>query len=110
MSDFPVPTNKVGLQRFLGMINYYRRFMPSLADKLLPLHDATKVKGQAIEWTTKCQSAFLAAKSALVSATLLHHPHSNAKSSITVDASDREVGGKLEQFLFGFWWDRDEGH
>ena len=93
VSDFPVPTNKVGLQRFLGMINYYRRFMPRLADKLHPLHDATKVKGQAIEWITKCQSAFLAAKSALVSAILLHHPHSNAKTSITVDASDRAVGG-----------------
>ena len=102
-SDFPVPTNKVGLQHFLGMINYYRRFMPRLADKLHPLHNATKVKGQAIEWTTKCQSAFLAAKSALVSATLLHHPHSNAKTSITVDASDRAVGGKLEQFLDGLW-------
>ena len=77
--------------------------MPRLADKLHPLHDATKVKGQAIEWTTKCQSAFLAANSALVSATLLHHPHSNAKTSITVDASDRAVGGKLEQFLDGRW-------
>ena len=103
MSDFPVPTNKVGLQRFLGMINYYRRFMPRLADKLHPLHDATEVKGQAIEWTTKCQSAFLAAKSALVSSTLLHHPHSNAMTNITVDASDRAVGGKLKQFLDGLW-------
>ena len=101
VSDFPVPTNKVGLQCFLGMINYYQRFMPRLADKLHPLHDATKVKGQAIEWTTKCQSAFVAAKSALVSDTLLHHPHSNAKTSITVDASDRAVGGMLEQFLDG---------
>ena len=38
-----------------------------------------------------------------MSATLLHHPHSNAKTSITVDASDRAVGGKLEQFLDGLW-------
>ena len=77
VSDFPVPTNKVSLQRFLGMINYYRCFMPRLADKLHPLHDATKIKGQAIEWTTKCQSAFLPAKSALVSATLGNSPDSN---------------------------------
>ena len=46
---------------------------------------------------------FFAAKSALVSATLLYHPHSNAKTSITVDASVRAVGGKLEQFLGGLW-------
>ena len=103
VSDFPVPTNKAGLQRFLGMINYYRRFMPRLADTLHPLHDATKVKGQAIEWTPECQSAFLAAKDALVTATLLHHPHPNAQTSITVDASIRAVGGQLEQLLDGTW-------
>ena len=103
VSDFPVPTNKVSLQRFLGMINYYHRFMPRLADKLHPLHDATKVKGQTIEWTPECQSAFLAAKSALVTATLLHHSNSNATTSITVDASDRAVGGQLEQLLDGIW-------
>ena len=49
VSDFPVPINKVGLQCFLGMINYYCHFMPRLADKLHPFHDATKVKEQAIE-------------------------------------------------------------
>ena len=103
VSDFPVPTNKAGLQRFLGMINYYRHFMPRLADTLHPLHDATKVKGQAIEWTPECQSAFLAAKDALVTATLLHHPHPNAQTSITVDASNRAVGGQLEQLLDGTW-------
>ena len=113
VSDFPMSTNKVSLQRFLGMINYYHRFlgminyyhrfMPRLADKLHPLHDATKVKGQTIMWTPECQSAFLAAKSALVTTTLLHYPHSNAKTSITVDASDRAVGGHLEQLLSGIW-------
>ena len=64
VSDFPVPTNKVSLQRFLGMINYYHRFMPRLADKLHPLHDATKVKGQTIMWTPE-----------------FHHPHSNAREA-----------------------------
>ena len=100
VSDFPVPTNKVCLQRFLGMINYYLCFMPRLAYKLHPLHDAIKVKRQVIEWTTKCQSAFLQ----LISSGECHPPpSSNAKTSITVDASDRAVGGKLEQFLDGLW-------
>ena len=55
------------------------------------------------EFPPECQSAFLAAKSALVTATLLHHLHSNAKTSITVDASDRAVSGQLEQLLNGIW-------
>ena len=103
VNDFRAPTNKVGLQRFLGMINYYHRFIPRLADKLHPLYDATKVKGQAIEWTSECQAAFLAAKAALATATLLHHPHANAKTSITVDASNTAVGRQLEQVLDGIW-------
>ena len=29
--QFPAPESKIGLQCFLGMINYYRRFMPRIA-------------------------------------------------------------------------------
>lgn len=101
--DFPTPTSKAGLQRFLGMITYYHRFMPHLADKLYPLYEATKAKGQTITWTPECEAAFTAAKSALASATLLHHPDPTATTSITVDASDRAVGGQLEQLQFGIW-------
>ena len=101
--NFPAPTSKTSLQRFLGMINYYHRFMPQLADKLYPLYEATKVKGQAITWTPDCEAAFASAKSALASATLLHHPHPTALTSVTVDASDKAVGGQLEQFLAGNW-------
>ena len=101
--EFPVPDSKASLQRFLGMINYYHRFMPQLAEKLYPLHEATKVKGQTITWTPDCKAAFNSAKSALASATLLHHPHPTATTSITVDASDMAVGGQLEQLQTGTW-------
>ena len=101
--EFPTPDSKISLQRFLGMINYYHRFVPQLANKLHPLHEATKVKGQAITWTPQCQSAFEAAKSALASATLLHHPCSASPTNVTVDASDKAVGGQLEQQHNGVW-------
>ena len=56
--DFPTPDSKASLQRFLDMINYYYRFLPQLANKLHPLHEATKVKGQTIIWTPECTTAF----------------------------------------------------
>lgn len=31
VSSFPLPTDKLGVQRFLGMINFYRKFLPNLA-------------------------------------------------------------------------------
>lgn len=103
IKNFPVPDSKLSLQRFLGMINYYHRFLQKLAEKLYPLYEATKGKGQVISWTPQCQTAFEAAKSALASATLLHHPHSTAPTSLIVDASDKAVGGQLEQEFNGVW-------
>ena len=45
--DFQQPSTKVGLQRFLGMLNYYRRFVPHCSDVLEPLHAAVTAAGKA---------------------------------------------------------------
>ena len=52
---------------------------------------------QQIEWSDVCDTAFHKAKEALSKATLLHHPRSNAPTSITVDASNTAIGAQLEQ-------------
>jgi len=46
--EYPVPSNKASLQRFLGMINFYHRFMPGIAGKLAPLHAASCGRGSDI--------------------------------------------------------------
>ncbi|RUS70636.1 hypothetical protein EGW08_021603 [Elysia chlorotica] len=74
ITEFPNPNDKKALQRFLGMINFYHRFLPGIAKCLTPLTEATKSRSKAITWTAECQAAFQAAKSALASATLLNHP------------------------------------
>ena len=97
IQNFPIPQNRPALQRFLGLINYYHRFLPNIAHKLAPLHLASSGRGKSIEWSQSCQEAFDCAKSALAHATLLHHPRANAITSITVDASDVGLGAQLEQ-------------
>ena len=47
IQDVPVPDSKVALQRYLGMVNYYRRFLPGLANTLAPLHAAVSAAGKA---------------------------------------------------------------
>jgi cleavage and polyadenylation specificity factor subunit 1 len=103
IQNYPVPTNKASLQRFLGMINFYHRFMPGIAGKLAPLHALCRGHGPDIAWSEECQSAFISARSALATATLLHHPKPDATTSITVDASDVAVGAQLEQRHQGRW-------
>ena len=102
---FPTPKDKPALQRFLGMINYYHRFMPKIAQKLIPLHkavgDKSKKSGKSIVWTEECDQAFEEAKKSLSNAVLLSHPGRDAETTLTVDASDVAMGGVLEQRING---------
>ena len=101
--DIPSPTNRSELQRFLGLIKFYHRFLPKIAQVLAPLHAQAGGKGQKIEWSTECQSAFQAAKQLLSEATLLHHPDPKLPTSTTVDASDTGIAGQLEQLHGRIW-------
>ena len=103
IQQFPTPQTRGELQRFLGMINYYHRFLPGIAPVLAPLHVVSAGQGKDITWTPQCQKSFDVAKTALSNVTLLHHPQSDAKTSITVDASESAIGAQLEQFQKGHW-------
>ena len=97
LQDCASPTDRTGLQRFLGMMNYYHRFIPHVAGILAPLHAQASGKGQTIQWSESCQTAFEKAKEALKEAVLLHHPHPDAPTSLTTDASNSALGAQLEQ-------------
>ena len=96
------PTTTKELQRFLGMVNYYRRSIRSAAHHLCHLFDALKgkkgaAKARVLIWTKGCQESFEAIKEALAKAALLRHPRPNAKLAITADASKQAIGAVLEQ-------------
>ena len=91
------PTSIKELQRFLGMVGYYRRFIPNAAQHLFYLFEALKGKPKTLEWTTDCQKSFDATKAALAAATLLHHPRPGTQLALTTDASNSAIGGVLEQ-------------
>ena len=91
------PTSVKELQRFLGMVGYYRRFISNAASHLYHLFEALKGKPKTLEWTKDCQKSFEATKAALAAATLLHHPKPSAQLALTTDASNEAIGGVLEQ-------------
>jgi hypothetical protein len=62
------------MQRFLGMINFYRRFLPGVAGTLRPLTPALSGNPKALPWTPDMETAFPTAKAALVAAVPLAHP------------------------------------
>ena len=104
ISAFPQPTDKPSLQRFLGMVNFYRKFICSAARVLAPLTDALKGPGKTISWTPLMSSAFSKAKQLLSSIPELVHPQCNAPISLAVDASDSHIGAVLQQQLRDGSW------
>ena len=103
IGSLPSPTSIKQLQKFIGMVNYYHRFIPKLARMLVPLHNhiATLQKlpkhRKTFSWSTECEEAFSATKEALQKATLLVHPRSDAEFAVSTDASHLHVGAALEQ-------------
>jgi len=95
------------LRRFLGMLNFYRRFLPHAATIQAPLQDVLsgpKVKGShPVTWTDALVSAFNECKASLSRAALLAHPHPTAPLALVTDASTTAMGAVLQQRVQDVW-------
>ncbi len=91
------PSGYQAITRFLGMVNFYRRFLPKCAQILEPLTDLLKGGTKTLEWTVSVQEAFQNAKRLLVAVVPLQHPAPNAELSLATDASDTHIGGVMQQ-------------
>ena len=103
ITSFVQPADIKQLQRFLGMINFFRRFLPNIAGVLKPLTDALRGNPRQLVWSEEMLSAFQQAKKSLVSAVPLGHPDHTAALALSTDASDKHIGGVLQQWSRGSW-------
>ncbi|XP_029732414.2 uncharacterized protein LOC109415089 [Aedes albopictus] len=97
---YPTPTNRKEVQRFLGLCNWYRRFIAEFSRIAAPLTELTKTKAK-FRWTAKAEEAALNLKAALVSAPVLIMPDYNKPFSVACDASDIAIGAVLTQEVDG---------
>lgn len=107
ISDFPAPKTVKELRRFLGMTNFYRRFLPGAAQiqgSLNALLSGPKTRGsQPITLTAEQLKDFEECKASLTRATLLAHPDMHAELSIYTDASNTGIGAVLQQRKGNSW-------
>jgi RNase H-like domain found in reverse transcriptase/Reverse transcriptase (RNA-dependent DNA polymerase)/Integrase core domain/Integrase zinc binding domain len=102
MRKYPQPKTVGQLQTFLGMANFYRRFLPAAAQRLRPLTDALKGGQQAqLNWSADMEQSFIWCKEKLCSAAELAHPEPAAEIFLAVDASATHVGAALQQAVAG---------
>jgi hypothetical protein len=85
------------------MINFYCRFLPGAAGTLRPLTAALSGNPKTLPWMPDMETAFAAAKKALVAAVPLSHPLPGAVLSLATDASDTHVGAVLQQQVGQHW-------
>jgi hypothetical protein len=90
VQDHPKTSTVKQLQAFLGVVNFYRRFVPAAAKILRPLTDLLKgsLKATAaVAWTPEMEKAFADAKATLCKTALLAHPQQGWELALMVDAS-----------------------
>lgn len=110
--DFPIPTTAQELMSFLGLLNFCRRYIPSIETQLSPLYGRLKeaIGGERMTKSTLRKSTItdlepemVAAKAAIAQAIYLGNvpDHTIRKLIIFTDASDTGIGGVIGYYRDG---------
>lgn len=94
----PRPKNITELRAFIGLINYYGRFIKRLSYLLRPLNNLLK-KNAPFKWTTECEVAFKRAKIEFEKEEILIPYDSELPIVLATDASPYGVGAVLSHVL-----------
>ena len=100
VEKFPIPKNKKNIKQFLGLIRYYRKFIPDFAKLAKPLTVILKDK-VPFKWTEIERQAFQILKNKIISRSLLQYPDFAKPFIVTTDASDYALGGVLSRGQIG---------
>ena len=90
--DWLAPTKVTELRSFLGLANYYRRFIIGYSKIAFFLTYLLK-KEREWEWDAECQATFQKLKDAITSEPILRLPDLEFPFEVHTDASDRALGG-----------------
>ncbi|XP_054274663.1 uncharacterized protein K02A2.6-like [Macrosteles quadrilineatus] len=88
------PENVTELRTFLGLANYYNKFIKNLATLLHPLNRLLR-KGNTFTWSSACEQSFLKIKEIITSDDVLVHFDPSLPLVLATDASPVGVGAVL---------------
>ncbi|GBO46061.1 Transposon Ty3-I Gag-Pol polyprotein [Araneus ventricosus] len=105
--NYKRPENIQDLRTFLGILNFYRRYLKDAAKNQALLHEylkgSKKKDKRKIQWTDEAEKQFEKCKNDLAYATLLSFPNSELPLSLFTDASDTAIGAVLQQYENSTW-------
>ena len=94
----PTPSNVQQLRSFLGLLHYYRKFIPDLASLVYPMNKLLQAKS-TWNWIDECDKAFALAKEKLTSSTILAHYNPKYPLRLATDASSYGVGAVISHIF-----------
>ena len=94
----PIPSNVSEVRAFVGMANYYSKFIDNFAEFMSPLYSLLQ-KESPFQWSKECQRAYDDVKKAVTSDQVLVHFNPDLPMILTTDASNNAVGGILSHEL-----------
>ena len=96
VTEFQVSTDLRSLRAFLGLLSYYRRFIPRFSSVAEPLYALTR-KDVPFVWSAECKAAATRLKSYLTQAPVLAYPQFGKDFLLETDASGVGLGAVLSQ-------------
>jgi len=96
ITSWPAPRSVHDVRVFLGLANFYRRFIKNFSKMATPLTALLK-KNRRFRWTQEAQSSFDELKVAFTSAPILRHFNPSLPTVVEADASDYAQGGVISQ-------------
>ena len=96
IQNHPTPKTKKQLKSFLGLANYYRKYIPGVAKIMEPLNKLLR-KNVKFEWCEQCESSFETLKEKLTSSPILAFPNFDLDFQLSVDACNTSIGYILTQ-------------
>nr|AAG24792.1 pol protein [Colletotrichum gloeosporioides] len=96
IQEWPTPTNLKEVQSFLGLVNFYRKFIKYYGKINTPLTDLSR-KDQPFEWKEAQEIAFKKIKDRITSEPVLMIPNPQNQFEVEADASDFALGAQLSQ-------------
>ena len=100
IAKMPVPQNAKQVKQFLGLVGYYRKFVPCFSNIARPLTQLTS-KNEGFNWSTECDKCFDMLKNYLQEAPILRYPDPTADYILYTDASKYTYAGVLTQSIDG---------